>query len=130
MQIQLLQSTWILVASFFVAISLPIITGFVAYGQLEVIKESVDIFGTIVNSATIVAVSLAFLFFFWNLALYILRTDEKDDAKKKMIWSLIAILIITSLWGIIVFLRGVLGIENQTSNDITLPGVIIRDSRS
>ena len=78
----------------------------------------------IVNLMTIILVGVAFLFFFWNLGRYILKGgEEKDKARSGMIWGIIAIVVLTSLWGIIVFVRRLVGITAGTSNPVTVPGV-------
>ena len=72
---------------------------------------------TIVNLATSIAVSLAFLFFFYNLFKYIKEANPegKEEAKAKMGWSVLAIIVITSLWGIIAYFRSATGINGDAN---------------
>ena len=96
------------------------------YAQNNVLgstQSSVEAFGDIVNTTVGIVVTLAFLFFFWNLATYILREEDKEVAKKKMGWSLLAMIVITSLWGLISFARSLVGIGNEGPNEIQLPTV-------
>ncbi len=68
--------------------------------------------------------TLAFLFFFWNLSVFIRESDAAslEQAKKRMGWGAIAIFVMVSIWGIIVFIGNVLGIKtNQQAPLITLP---------
>ena len=71
----------------------------------DVLAEVLGIF----NALVFIAVSLVFLLFFWGLADYI-RKDrhELDEAKKKMFWGVIAIFVLTSIWGIVYFLELIL----------------------
>ena len=94
---------------------------------------SLEIFLTLVNLLIAIVVSAAFLNFFWNLAKYIREPgpDGKDAAKGKMLWALLAIFVITSLWGIIAFARGVLGVGNEDRAPlIELPAVGFAKSKS
>ena len=86
--------------------------------------------GTIVTILIGIVVSLAFLFFFWNLATYIRDEKEHEEAKKRMGWSVLAIVVITSLWGLVAFVRNFLGIGPGQANNLTLPTVIGGNSRS
>ena len=90
--------------------------------------------GALVSVLTTIAVSLAFFFFFWNLFQFIraAEADSKEKAQGMMVWSLVAIIVIVSLWGIIAFVRSIFGIEADIdkSNDVTVPGTIVNKSRS
>ena len=55
-----------------------------------------------------VVLSLGILLFFWGLARYIIQTDTvegKAAAKSIMIWGVVTIFIMVSLWGIVNFLQ-------------------------
>ena len=88
--------------------------------------KGLEVFGTIVNLGTTIAVSLAFLFFFFNLFKFIKAggDNEKEEAKGKMVWSTVAIIIIVSLWGIIAFVRAVFGIDSgqDAQGPVFVPG--------
>lgn len=120
-------------ASYLMAISVIFIgaTSFSVMAQvnpnapLETFTESLSAFGTIVNTATIIVVALAFLYFFYNLANYILKENDRGESKQKMGYAIIAMVLITSLWGIIAFVRNVVGIDAGDANNIQTPGVEI-----
>lgn len=62
-----------------------------------------------------VIVGLAVLVIFWGLAKYVYSAGS-EDAKKQgkfiMVWGVIVLLIMSSLWGIVnVFQKGILGID-------------------
>ena len=80
---------------------------------------------SIVNVATTIAVSLAFLFFFYNLYKYIkdVTPEGKEEAKARMGWALLAIIVITSLWGIIGYVRGAFGVGTgeDIQDDVFIP---------
>ena len=81
--------------------------------------------GTLVSLLTTIAVSLAFFFFFWNLFQFIraAEADSKEAAQGKMVWSLVAIIVIVSLWGIIAFVRSIFGIDTDLdkTNNVLIP---------
>ena len=94
------------------------------------VGKGAETFGTLVSLGTTIAVSLAFFFFFWNLFKFIKAADadSKEAAQGKMVWSLVAIIVIVSLWGIIGFVRGVLGIGVGEANDVEVPGTVLNRS--
>ncbi len=61
--------------------------------------------------------TLAVLVFFWGLVKFISHAgDEKTiaDGKQLMIWGMIAIFVMVSLWGIIGFFQQELGLDSAT----------------
>ena len=64
----------------------------------------------IVNAVIAIAVALAFLFFFWGIATFLLnlskgKSDVAQEAKNKLLWGIIAIFVLSSIWGLVFFLR-------------------------
>ena len=84
----------------------------------------------IINILIGIVVSLAFLYFFWNLAKYIRDENENDEAKKRMGWAVLAIVVITSLWGIVAFVRNVVGVKEGVAGTISLPNVTDYESKT
>lgn len=88
-----------------------------------------DLFGVLdqianlINLATPIVVALALLYFFWGLAQYILNAgneEKKKQGRDIMIWGILALFIMVSVWGIINVVRETFDINNNT---ITVPGV-------
>jgi hypothetical protein len=72
-------------------------------------------------------VSLAVLAFFWFLVMFIWKGRDSSDAQAKgrlgMFYSLVAIFVMVSMWGIIVFIGNMLGINQGGSmSGFKLPG--------
>lgn len=70
--------------------------------------------------------SLAVVFFIWGLVKFIYHAD-KEDAKEEgrgmMVWGMIALFIIVSLWGIIGYLQASLGFQGgDLGNAPSVPG--------
>ncbi len=70
-------------------------------------RELVSIFIELIQVALPVVAGFALLAFFWGLAKFIFRVggDENavNDGKNLMIWGVIALFVMISIWGIIAF---------------------------
>ena len=83
--------------------------------------------GKIINNVIPVLFALAIVYFFWGLVKYIGSAgDAKAAAEGKsiMIWGVIAIAVMASLFGLIAWLQGTLGIGTNSTN-VNYPGVTI-----
>jgi len=61
---------------------------------------------------------MAVVAFFWGLAIYVYKADEKDSQAKGrsiMTWGIIILFIMASLWGIIAFWQSNLGIGGENT---------------
>ena len=67
--------------------------------------------------------SLALLLFFWGVVKYIWSEGQgRGDGKKIMVWGIIALFVMVSVWGIVTFLQiEILGGSGPTS--ITIPTI-------
>jgi hypothetical protein len=84
-------------------------------GLSELIDSSYDL----VNDVFIpLAFSLCLLYFFWGITKYIKNDagSEKavEEGKKIMLWGLVALFVVFSIWGIINFIRGEFGLDPFT----------------
>lgn len=80
--------------------------------QLTGVKGLIQAFGGILNQLIVVVVAIALLTFFFGLVKFIFRIggDEKavEEGKRIMIWGLIALFVMISVWGIIGFIQDAL----------------------
>ena len=87
------------------------------------------ILGTIsglINLAIPVVIALAVLYFFWGLAQYILNSaneDKKEEGRNIMIWGIIALFVMVSVWGLVRLLQDTFGVTDQSP---IIPGEIRR----
>lgn len=82
----------------------------------------------LVVQATVLVGAAALLFFFWGLATYILNAgndEKKKEGRNIMIWGLLALFIMVSVWGIINVIRDTLELDD---NSIEVPGIDINDN--
>ncbi|OHB15394.1 MAG: hypothetical protein A2431_03885 [Candidatus Zambryskibacteria bacterium RIFOXYC1_FULL_39_10] len=105
---------------FLILLILPIFT----YAQLTETRNFLTAARDIVSNILIpLAFTLALLFFFYGVAKYIWAEGQgKDDGKKIMIWGVVALFVMSSIWGIIYFVRTEIGIENDSAIPIPTIG--------
>ena len=83
-----------------------------------------DILGTIgdlITSATPIIIALALLYFFWGLATFILAAGEEEkraSGRQMMIWGIIALFVIVSIWGLVGILQGTFGVDAGGTTDL------------
>ncbi len=106
---------------------LPIILLFplVASAQpnLGWVSSLLDQIGDLIGAAIPIAIALGLLLFIWGLVMYIGGSgDRKEEGKNKMIWGVLALFIMVSVWGIVAVLGQIFNVSiGGDMNDI--PGV-------
>ena len=91
----------------FVIISL-LITPFVVFAQADNIDQFISTLTDIVALIIPVVVALAFLYFLWGLSKFILHADDESErakGKSIMVWGIVALFVIVTVWGIIAVLQ-------------------------
>jgi hypothetical protein len=79
-------------------------------------------FGNILETLLPIFVTLAVLAFFWGLIKFIFTAgDSRDEGKQIMLWGIISLFVIVSIWGIVGFLANLFGIG--TGGSAPVPGV-------
>lgn len=90
----------------------------------ETLGGILNIIGQLISAATPIVVALALIFFFWGLAQFIYNsgdTEKRGQAIQIMIYGIIALFIMVSIWGIIGVLQTTFNI--QGGGDIRAPSV-------
>jgi hypothetical protein len=85
-------------------------------GNLETLLRSI---GRLVNLALPIVVALALLGFFYGLAKFIFSTaaDGKAAGKHIMIWGVVALFVMVSVWGLVGFIGSALGVGAGSNTD-------------
>ncbi len=99
----------------FAAQDVPTLSGF------ETLLISI---GRLVNIALPIVVSIALLGFFWGLAKFVFQAGDsgaRDEAKSLMIYSVVALFVMVSVWGLVRFLGSSFGI--QQGGEIQFPTI-------
>ena len=94
----------------------------------ETLTNFAQTIGDIISTLTPIVVALALLFFFWGLAKYILAAgDEAKQAEGRsiMIWGVIALFVIVSVWGLVQVLQQTFLGGTNPDGSVTPPAVDI-----
>lgn len=86
-----------------------------AYAQdLSNIETLVGSIGNIIDLLIPIVFALAMLFFFWGLAMYIFgKEHDKDQAKKTMVWGVVALFVMAAVWGLVNFISNALDVDTD-----------------
>jgi len=92
------------------------------FGGLQSIIEGL---GNVVAALLPIAMGLALLAFFWGLAKFIHATGKGDESavstgKQLMIWGILALFVMVSIWGIIRFIGRETGIDRSGGGGINI----------
>lgn len=90
----------------------------------ETLQGVLNTVNQIVGLATPIVVALALVYFFWGLGQFILNSSDESkrkDAISIMIYGIIALFIMVSIWGIVNVLQTTFNV--QGSSDIRAPRV-------
>lgn len=99
----------------------PVLVFAQGLSALETLVQSI---GRIIDLLLPVVVGLGLLAFFWGLVKYIFaQGDEsaKADGKKIMLWGLVALFVMVTVWGLVKLIATNLGVS--TTETITVPTV-------
>lgn len=95
---------------------------------MATLDSILDVIAGLITTATPIVVALALLYFFWGLANYILNSgneEKKKEGKSIMIWGILALFIMVSVWGIINVIQSTFNIDKD--NDLRdIPSVEIK----
>src|SRR6185295_40902 len=87
---------------------LALAAGTPIFGQSDTLGNVIAKIGGLIAQATPVVVALALLGFFWGLAIYIFNQSnekKKGEGRNIMIWGILALFIMLSVFGIISVLQ-------------------------
>ena len=91
----------------------------VASAALDELEQLSTDIGDIVNTLIPIVFAIALLVFFWGLVRYIFGAEhDKEKAKKTMLWGVIALFVMASIWGLVTFLGENLGIGQDVAPDV------------
>jgi len=99
---------------------------FLAFAQLTAVNGFVTQIGVIVGILTPIAFALGLLYFFWGLAQFILASGDPEKAtegKNRMIWGVVALFVMSTVFGLIAFIQSELGITQQVLIESIAPVV-------
>lgn len=80
----------------------------------EGIQSYISDFHSLLDDAVKIIIGLAFLFFLWGLMKFVLSSGNEDkiaDGRRVMLWGIIALFVMLSIWGIVALIRSNLGLS-------------------
>ncbi len=88
--------------------------------------QNVLVYGScIINTAVIPLIfALAIAMFVWGVVQYVINSDEeakKEKGKQFMIWGIIALTVMVSVWGLVSILGGTFGINTHFIPQVKAP---------
>lgn len=78
-------------------------------GTPQNFSEIICLFVDLISTAIPVVAAIAVLVFIWGLAKFILKAgseSDREEGKQIMVWGIVALFVLVSISGIIVFLSG------------------------
>ena len=70
------------------------------------VLDIIDIIQEILSAVVPLIFSLAVIYFIWSSAQYILKEgDAKNEAKSHMIWGIVILFVMVSIWGLVAVLE-------------------------
>ena len=73
-----------------------------------------------------IVITLALIYFFWGLAKFILSAGDEEKRKESrgiMIWGIIALFVMVSVWGLVRFIGGTFGVQEGGAG---IPPTVLR----
>ena len=103
-----------------VLFSFTLILPLVSFAQNTPPADLAGFFGIITsllgNAIIPLIFTIAFMFFVWGVVQYVLYPDDegkKEKGRQFMIWGLIALTVMFSVWGLVSILTGTFGIDTS-----------------
>jgi uncharacterized membrane protein YidH (DUF202 family) len=103
-----------------VALSLWALPFMAGAQNLGYISNFIDDAKGILDQLVVFLIALAIVWFIWNVIKYAMSTEEdgKDKAKSQMIWGIIAIAVIVSIWGLVGLLQNIFGVDTDSAQTV------------
>lgn len=82
-------------------------------------------FIVIIDRAIPLLVGIALVMFIWGLVVFIAKADseqEREVGKQKMIWGIVALFVISSVWGLVALLQEITGVDGAAVG-LAPPGI-------
>jgi len=92
--------------------SVYVLVPLVTHAQPADFKSTIGNITNVLLSTIPVLVGAALLLFMWGLVEYVLSAagDAKKESKQRMLWGIIGLFVVTSIWGIVSIVGGSFGI--------------------
>mgnify|MGYP001568526203 CR=1 FL=1 len=85
-----------------------------SFAALAGVKGFLTAFGGLLAQTMTIVVGLAVVYFFWGVGQFILNSGDqkmREDGKKKIMWGVIALFVMFSIFGILAWVGNIFGIK-------------------
>jgi hypothetical protein len=95
-------------------------------GTIKTIGDVISRIGTILNSVAPILIALGVIFFIWGVVQYMIGGNEeaKKKGRDKIIYGLIGLVVIVSMWGLVGIIKTTFGLDNPNT-PITNPASVV-----
>lgn len=101
----------------------------ISFAALDGLKGLMNESLGLLNLGIRIIFALALALFFWGLVQFIMKSGDaklRDEGKQRMIWGIIALFVMISIYGILNFVGSLVGINPNSSGSLEVcpPGTI------
>lgn len=78
--------------------------------DLSYVTDLLTQFGAFLNTLVFIIMALSIVFFLWGMMIFILNAgneEKRSEGKKRMVWGILVLVVMVSIWGIVNLLASV-----------------------
>lgn len=100
-----------------------------AYVQAQDFSYIALVAGLIMNSIQMLVpllLAIGLAVFVWGLVVFIAKADNEQEraaGKQKMVWGIVGLFVLTSVWGLVLLVQELTGIDNDDAGSLGPPGI-------
>jgi len=82
------------------------------------VQTIITAFTNALGGLVVVAAAIALMVFIWGIVLFVARSGDENavqEGKKRMMWGVIGLFLIVSIWGLINLLMEMFGVEDPAT---------------
>lgn len=94
------------------------LVGVPALTHAQTISSILDALSASLAGFVLVGVALALVFFVWGMAVLTLKAGNDTElvaARKRMLWGIIGLTLVVSVWGAVEILRNIVGVDDVST---------------
>jgi len=87
---------------------------FAADIDLGYLQSAIDTIGVLIDQLIPVIIAIGLLFFVWGIVQFIAASGDevaKEEGKRRMVWGIVALFVIVSVWGLVGLLNQLTGVD-------------------
>ena len=105
---------------------LPVFTFAATSGGFDNIDNALTTISGYISKLIPFIIGLAALIFIFGLIQFVTSggdEEKRKEARNTIIWGIIIIFVMTSVWGLVSLLQNTFGLDSTTASQINIPGV-------